>query len=413
MDQPVTRSSSLSKGRLLICLIAVYLTGMCITGDVAIQPITYLLYDIFPDDPSFVISLGITGMAFISAPTGFIAGYLCDRVDKKIVLLVGFALFTVCGIFGGAVENAYYFTAMRIGATGIAWGFVNTSALAIIADLFTDEDAHARQVGFFTAVQSVMGVIMGAVAGILAVNGWTYVFYTYFMAVPILILVLFFVPSFPPAKVVREAEAEGGEAEVAKSSWWVSLIPLTLQVFVVSIIFFTLQFFISMFIGDTGVGDSVFAGTCASLNTLGCMVGGLTFGFLYSKFKLRLIPFALCALGACLVLEFFLQDAICIAVTVALAGFFWMLFMSFFFVRCTEITPESKVATSTAIVAIGLNIGGGLSSFVLMGLIDMTGMTAVGLWPVYGVVCIVIAVITGIYYATLRGKQTSTTPASE
>lgn len=406
MATAVRRAGSLSKPKLVLCLIAVYLTGMTITGDLAIQPITNLLYEVFPNDPEWVVSFGITGMAFLAMPAGIIAGILCDRMDKKWVLFIGFAIFGVCAIFAGAVQNAYYFMVMRCLYSGLGWGLVNTAALGIIADLFVDEATHARHVGFFTATQSIMGVIMGAVAGVLALSGWTNVFYTYLMAIPIMILIFFFVPSFPPAgKADKSADVEAEQEAPVKGNWWTAVIPLTIQGTFIALIFFTLQFFISMFIADAGIGDSAFAGFCASLNTAGCCIGGLTFGIVYKKFRQACIPVVIAVIGICFVAMALSPTVPVTSVCVFLAGYCWMVYMSYMFAHPTDLVPASKGATAISIVALGDNFGGGLCSFVLMGIIGATGMNCVQLWPYFGAVAIAIAVISAVYYIAINKKH--------
>ncbi len=404
MASNVTRAESMSKPKLVLCLVAIYLTGMTITQDLAIQPITDLLYGVFGGDPSWVVSFGVTGMAFVAAPIGFVAGGMCDRMDKKFVLLLGFGIFAVCGICAGLVPSAYYFMIMRIMASGVGWGFVNTAVLGILADLFLDEAAHARYVGFFTAIQSVLGMIMAAIAGVLALSGWNHVFYVYLIAVPIFFLVLFCVPSFPPAAKTSEADDNAAGASQVEQGWWKPLIPLTVQVFFASLIFFTLQFFIAMFIADAGAGDSSTAGFAASVMTFGCMLGGFAFGPIYSRMHTAFVPLAIALFSASMIVMAFVPSVAVIYVTCFVAGFFWMAYMSYFFTRCVELAPSAKAATATAIVAVGDNIGGGLCAFVVTALLGATGMSTVGLWPCFGVAGIILAVVSAFFYVATKNK---------
>ncbi len=51
---------------------------------------------------------------------GLLQVLLCDRIDKKWVMVAGFAIFTVSAVFG-AQENIYAFVTLRCFATGVGW----------------------------------------------------------------------------------------------------------------------------------------------------------------------------------------------------------------------------------------------------------------------------------------------------
>lgn len=120
---------------------------MCTMGDLVISPIAADIYEAFADSPTALINLGVTGPALVGLPFGLIAGIMCDRMDKKKIMLAGFLVFTIASVFGIADVNVYYFVVMRLFATGVGWGITNTAALSILADLFTDEHEHAKFVG--------------------------------------------------------------------------------------------------------------------------------------------------------------------------------------------------------------------------------------------------------------------------
>ncbi len=187
----MTEAKQLSKGRLFLALAALFLSSMCTLGDLVVNPIVANLYDVFADDPEWLINFAITGPALVGLPFGIIAGVLCDRMDKKWVMVIGFAIFTVSAVFG-AVDNIYLFTTLRCLATGVGWGITNTAALAILADMFPNEDEHGKFVGWYNSAMSIMGALMAAVAGVLAVSAWQDAFFTYLIAVPVLVMLVVF-----------------------------------------------------------------------------------------------------------------------------------------------------------------------------------------------------------------------------
>ena len=85
----MTVATDLPKWRLVLALAALFLSSMCTMGDLVISPIVSNIYEVFGDQSEFLVNLGITGPAIVGLPFGLAAGFLCDRIDKKIVMVVG------------------------------------------------------------------------------------------------------------------------------------------------------------------------------------------------------------------------------------------------------------------------------------------------------------------------------------
>ena len=399
----MTEASQLSKSRLFLALLALFLSSMCTLGDLVINPIAAQLYVVFADSPEWLINLGITGPALAGLPFGLIAGVLCDRVDKKWVMVIGFAIFTVSACLGALITNIYYFVVMRLCATGVGWGITNTAAMSILADLFTDEDEHGKYVGFYNSVMSIMGAIMAAVAGFLAVSAWQNAFMTYYIAIPILIMLIIFLPSFKPEH--KNAEAQATAAETVPKGWWKRSVILAVQVFFVAISYFVMLYMIALYVTDAGVGNEAFIGVLASAATIATSVGSFIFGPVYKRMKTAVYLPALFVIALCFILMGFFPSTGVTIVCVVLAGFMWPFYFCYFYVRVTEIAPASKAGTATSIVAFSDGLAATGSSYLLTGLIGVTGTTAVAVWPTFGVILIVVGIISAIYVATHFKKQ--------
>ena len=399
----MTEASQLSKSRLFLALLALFLSSMCTLGDLVINPIAAQLYVVFADSPEWLINLGITGPALAGLPFGLIAGVLCDRVDKKWVMVIGFAIFTVSACLGALITNIYYFVVMRLCATGVGWGITNTAAMSILADLFTDEDEHGKYVGFYNSVMSIMGAIMAAVAGFLAVSAWQNAFMTYYIAIPILIMLIIFLPSFKPEH--KNAEAQATAAETVPKGWWKRSVILAVQVFFVAISYFVMLYMIALYVTDAGVGNEAFIGVLASAATIATAVGSFIFGPVYKRMKTAVYLPALFVIALCFILMGFFPSTGVTIVCVVLAGFMWPFYFCYFYVRVTEIAPASKAGTATSIVAFSDGLAATGSSYLLTGLIGVTGTTAVAVWPTFGVILIVVGIISASYVATHFKKQ--------
>lgn len=405
----MTEAKDLGKGRLFLALAALFLSSMCTMGDLVVNPIAANLYTAFADSPEWLINLGITGPALVGLPFGLLAGFLCDRIDKKWVMVVGFAIFTVSAVFGAAITNIYYFVALRLCATGIGWGITNTAALAILADLFTDEDEHGKYVGWYNSAMSILGAIMAAVAGVLAVSAWQNAFYTYVIAIPVLVMLVIFLPSFKPKHQQNaDASEKAATAETVPAGWWKKLVPLTVQVFFVAICYFVMLYMISLYVTDAGVGDEAFTGMLSSVGTIATAIASLIFGTVYKKMKNKVYLPALLVIALCFVAMGFVPNPIVTIACVAIAGFMWPFYFCYFYTRCTELVPASKAGTATSIVALSDGLAAAGCSYLLTGLMGGLNTTAVAVWPIFGVVLIIVLAVTLVWVAATSKKQAGT-----
>lgn len=393
-----------------MALAALFLSSMCTLGDLVVNPIVANLYEVFADDPEWLINFSITGPALVGLPFGILAGVLCDRMDKKWIMVIGFAIFTVSAVFG-AVDNIYLFTTLRCLATGVGWGITNTAALAILADMFPNEDEHGKFVGWYNSAMSIMGALMAAVAGVLAVAAWQNAFIAYWIAVPVLVMLIIFLPSLPPTSKAK-AEEGTGKVEAAPAGWWTKLIPLAIQVFFVAVCYFVMLYMIAVYVMDAEVGDEAFIGMLASAGTIATAVASLVFGAVYKRMKNFVYVPALFIMAACFIIMGFFPNPAITIIGVVVAGFFWPFYFCYFYVRATELVPASKGGTATSIVAFSDGLAATGSSYLLTGLVGATGMTSVGVWPIMGYILVAVAVVSIIYLLAF-GRKPVANPQSD
>ena len=394
---------NISNTRKWLAFIALALSSMCTLGDMVINPIAAALYEVFAGQSEALINFGITGPALVGLPFGILAGVLCDRMDKKLVMVVGFAIFVVSACFGG-VDNLPLFVTLRCFATGVGWGITNTAALSILAVMYKDEAEHGKFVGWYNTVMSIMGAIMAFVAGILAVNSWTHAFWVYYISIPVLVMLIVFLPSMKPAKAAASDDNSDATAETVEAGWWKPLIPLTVQVFFAALGFFVSLYMVGLYVTGAGIGDEAFIGTLSSVSTIATAITSAVFGTLYAKFKNAVYLPGLFIMGICyLVMSFFPSQA-CAVVCIALLGLLWPTYFCYFYTRCTELVPASKAGTATSIVALSDGLAATLCSYLLTFCMGITG-SAVSAWAVPGVILIVTGVVSLVVFMGKRAKN--------
>lgn len=417
----MTDVAHMSKGRMACAIAALFLSSMCTMGDLVITPVVANLYEVYAHEPVWLINLGITGPAIVGLPFGLLTGWLCDRIDKKRIMVVGFGIFTVAGVFGIAFQNIYYFVTMRLCATGIGWGITNTAALAILADMFTDEVKHARFVGWYNAAMSLIGALLASVSGFLALDGWTHVFEAYWIAIPVFVMLLVFLPACPPrsdtAKKVEEVvgESRSSAAAVARGlyaaqlpgsrapRWWSKLVPLAVQVFFVALLYFMIFYMAGVYVADKSLGDEAFVGILTSVMTIFTAIGSVVFGAAYKILHNKVYWPALIVIALGYFVLAVATSQIIVVVTLAAIGFAWPFYFCFFYSYCTEIVPPTKTGLSTSIVASANGLAMAASSQVLTFALGISSGGCAQVYPVFGCMLLGILVISLlVYYLLLK-----------
>lgn len=396
-------AKNISKARLALALAALFLSTSCTMGDMAVVPIFANLFEVFPQ--TAIVNGIISWPSIVGLFFCLIGGYLTDKMDKKWLMVIGFALYTLTSVFGCAVENVYYIAACRCLATGAGWGLTSTAAFAIIADLYEDENKRGTVNGWYNASMALMGAALSFIGGILAVTAWQNAFRTYWINVPILIMLIVFLPSLPPKKdAAAESKAVSSASGKDLTGWYKPLIPIIIQVLVVASCYYVIAYMISVFVADAGIGNEAFSGTLSSVGTIFSFLANLVFGLYYAKLKKATGLPSFLVLGAGFLLMGLVPTRGVSMVCCALMGAFWGIFYSFFYTETTVVVPEEKQGTALGII----NAVNGLCMVVCTyGVTALEGVmgteSIVPLFPILGVLCLLIAAFAAVL--VIRAKK--------
>lgn len=385
-------AKTMSKGRLALALLALFLSTSCTMGDMAVVPIFSRFFEIFPQ-------VGLVN-AIISAPSivglffALLGGYLNDKMDKKWLMVIGFGIYTVTSIFGGMFENVYYILVCRCLATGVAWGLTSSAAFAIIADLYEDEGKRGTVNGWYNAAMAIIGAVLSFVGGILAVGAWQNAFRTYWVNLPILLMLIVFLPSMP-AKTggVKKEKEEAAVSGKSLEGWYKGLIPIVIQVILVASCYYVIAYMISVYVTDAAIGNEAFSGTLSTIGTLFSFLANLVFGLVYAKLrKATAIP-SFIVLGAGFLLMAFIPGKSVALISCALMGGFWGIFYSYFYTESTVVVPEEKQGTAIGVVNAVNGMAMVICTYGVTAIEGIMGTTSIiTVFPLLGAVCLAVAV---------------------
>lgn len=409
----MTELTSMPKWRVGLMLTAIFLSTFTSMTDQVITPIINIIYEVYSGAPLAAVDFTITGAVLVSLPFILLAGWLCDRFNKKIVIVVSFAIFSFSTILGASVIDITYYCVMR-SLTMIGWGMTNVSALAILAQVFPQEDEHGKVVGWYNAAMSVIGALLALLGGALAVSfagdEFRGVYNAYWLTLPILVMLIAFVPSMK-AVASKEGECKDGQdsSEQAprgnEKSWWVPLIPLVLIILVVTLCQTEQLVMVSVYVADAGVGDAGFVGIAASIMVVSSTVASLIFGPLYSKMGRAIAAPAIVVVAAGFLIMGFFPSVPSVIAGAILIGFGWSLFFCFFYSRCVELVSANNAGKATSVANFAYSIACALSAYFLTWLMQTFGINAVSCWWIFGVILVVAAIATAAFFAITRSKK--------
>ncbi|MDO4287992.1 MAG: MFS transporter [Eubacterium sp.] len=301
-------------------------------------------------------------------------------------------IFCIVAIWGAAIDNVYYVAAMR-GIGGFMMGVTNVVAVAILTDAFIDEGKRAKMIGLYNTIMPITGSILSAIAGVLALKGWENVFNVYWMAVPMVIFIILFVPkniSNNQGDDVSSTRTTENLKESLGSPFWVVMISFAFLVLGCM----ALQFFTSVYIAEHNLGDVAYVGLVTTIIGYGSVLTNAIFGFVYVKVKRKVLSLAyILPIVGSLMLMFIPNNIIVIiAYFLILAGYGFGFSSAYAYAPTlvTEHRVESAIGIATAAYSIATFFGTYFVT-ICMDLLNTDSFTKV--IPVITVIFIILLIV--------------------
>ncbi|MCI2059227.1 MAG: MFS transporter [Oscillibacter sp.] len=347
-----------------VSLAALFLVNFAYMADMAIIPAANSIYTQFSEAPAWLLNFILTGPQLIGVLSAVAMPFAMRKYSKRTIILTLFSVFTAVACCGALVINVWYIAVMRA-VSGFASGGLAPVALALINELYHDDENKCNMlVGVFNSVTAAAGAVMSIIAGVLCTVHWTHVYYEYFAAIPMLILLFLFVPRTEPEQRPHSGQTAAEKRERLPLGRVCALIGSLL---VIGILFNMMSYENSMYVSQTRLGNSVLAGVISSVITLATAIGCILTAPIYAKLKRGLAPviYALLAvgyLGCRLVLGKAWLILCC-----SLLGFGYGIAMSYFYIYAAAVVPSSRVSQIIGYIAAANGLGAFLCSYVSSG----------------------------------------------
>jgi len=387
----------MSKSKRILALIAVMSTSVAVMADLVLIPVIKLLYMAFPNDMEAVNYI-VSGDMLIIVLASLATGALLKKMNKKTLIVIGGIIFAIGSIAGVLIEDPLYMCIMRT-LVGIGAGVTNVVAVALIADLYDDDQQRAKITGYYNAALSFVGVIFSFVAGIVAENStWESVFSIYWVAVPMVILLILFIPSIKPGEAEKaEAKKASGEKEkLGWRFWWMQLCWFVVNVVMCS----TFLYYLSSYVMENDLGGAAFAGTAASVKSIAGFLICLIFGIIYKKFGRKVMPGCLIIAALSMVLMVLFPSQVIAILFATIGGCAYKIAFSYAYAHGFSIVPASRIDESVSITTAVYGIGSFLSTYYATWLLQVMNVEVVTpTWMISAAIMVVFAVIEFIVMA--------------
>jgi MFS family permease len=240
--------------------------------------------------PISTVLLIMTATPLVGLFVSFSIGPIALWVPKKILLVIP-PVITIClGIvfvnFGGIVP---YWVLILCGAfNGFVNGILGPIPNSVVADYADSREEAAKYQGWCNATMQGGAMVMSLIGGALGVTRWQNAYLLYFLAVPVLLIVIFMLPMDHPVKPEKKAESSGNALTQIPGIVYIRCI----QYMLIFVVVYTFSVNISSYIITTHkLGTSFHTGISTALMTLFSVIAGVTYGKYARKLKNWVAPF--------------------------------------------------------------------------------------------------------------------------
>jgi MFS family permease len=291
------------------------LIGSClpVLGAVLLAPVLPRMQEHFSSTPgvAILVPVALTLPALVIALLAPFAGVIADRIGRKVLLLSGMFIYTLCGVMPLWLESLEAIVISRAGI-GLAEAAIMTCCTTLVGDYF---DGAKREHLFALQMVSTSlsaAVFMG-VGGMLGESGWRTPFALY--TVGLLFLPLMAVLLWEPRQRARDESVTA-----AVRFPWRALLPIYGLTLLAGASLFIVPVQVGYLLNLLHVNAPQQIGITMGASQLGVLAGALSFRLLgtHSPTRLLFLAFAMAAIGDLLMA--FAQNHFMVIVAVLING---------------------------------------------------------------------------------------------
>ena len=302
-------------------------------------------------------SFGIMAMLLLN-------GVLERIFPERLQLTLGLLILSISGIAPFWYQGYYFVFATRL-LFGIGVGMLNAKAISIISERYHGK-TRIQMLGFRGSAEVVGASILTLAVGQLLAFGWTATFLAYAAGLVVLVLFLLFVPYGKGE--AHESKHQTEEAAKLTRSMLQLIFFLAIDAAVVVCTNTAITFRIPSLMIEAGFGDAQLSSLVLSAMQLIGILAGISFSFLISAFKEKLLLVAGVTFGIGQIIIALAPSLWVVVAGSILGGFAYSIALTTVFQLISERIPAKLLNKATSFAVLGCSFGASLTPFVLSGI---------------------------------------------
>ena len=321
-------------------------------------------------------SFGIMAMLLLN-------GVLERIFPERLQLTLGLLILSISGTAPFWYQDYYFVFVTRL-LFGLGVGMLNAKAISIISERYHGK-TRIQMLGFRGSAEVVGASILTLAVGQLLTFGWTASFLAYVAGLVVLALFLLFVPYDKAEGKVSKHKHEELERLTLTMKWLIFYLAIAASVIVCTNTAITFR--IPSLLIEAGFGDAQLSSLVLSAMQLIGILAGLSFSFLISAFREKLLLVAGITFGVGQIMIALAPSLWLVVAGSVLGGFAYSIALTTVFQLVSEKIPSKLLNKATSFAVLGCSFGASLTPFVLsgIGLVTTNGrMTFIilGVWMI-------------------------------
>ena len=302
-------------------------------------------------------SFGIMAMLLLN-------GVLERIFPERLQLTLGLLILSISGTAPFWYQGYYFVFATRL-LFGLGVGMLNAKAISIISERYHGK-IRIQMLGFRGSAEVVGASILTLAVGQLLNFGWTATFLAYAAGLVVLVLFLSFVPYGKSELQVTKQKTE--EAVRLTRSMKQLIFFLAIGAAVIVCTNTAITFRIPSLMIEAGFGDAQLSSLVLSAMQLIGILAGISFSFLISAFKEKLLLVAGVTFGIGQIIIALSPSLWVMVAGSVLGGFAYSIALTTVFQLISERIPAKLLNKATSYAVLGCSFGASLTPFVLSGI---------------------------------------------
>ena len=302
-------------------------------------------------------SFGIMAMLLLN-------GVLERLFPERLQLTLGLLILSISGTAPFWYQGYYFVFATRL-LFGIGVGMLNAKAISIISERYHGK-TRIQMLGFRGSAEVVGASILTLAVGQLLAFGWTATFLAYAAGLVVLVLFLLFVPY--NKEEVHESKQKPEEVVRLTRSMKQLIFFLAIGAAVIVCTNTAITFRIPSLMIEAGFGDAQLSSLVLSAMQLIGILAGISFSFLISAFKEKLLLVAGVTFGIGQIIIALSPSLWVVVAGSVLGGFAYSIALTTVFQLISERIPAKLLNKATSYAVLGCSFGASLTPFVLSGI---------------------------------------------